>query len=68
MVRGRYGEFKVLVDGKHWLMAAPWQPWACSPQGGKCSMPFGRHSPADRLSMIGQAAPGEGDYSCLTPH
>ena len=53
---------------RQWLMAAPWQPWACSRRGGKCSMPFGRHSPADRLRIIGQLLPAKGIYSCLTPH
>ena len=33
-----------------WLMAVPWPPWACSLQGGKCSMPFGPDSPGNRTS------------------
>ena len=35
--------------GTQWLMAAPWPPWACSLQGGKCSMPFGPNSSDNRM-------------------
>src|SRR5512145_2993401 len=46
-------------------MAAPWQPWACSRQGGKCWKPFGRHSPADGKSMRAFGVYGNPLPACL---